>query len=135
MSGGSYAVPLVLFGSTGGGIVPLLHKIAGVVIVCAVVLGLTLPGERRGRDGGSSAERAGAASRAAPGAAPAAQAAKAGATPAASASGTASPSASASAPIPAAAPAAVAAKANELGQVPVLMYHRILKKPELSPDI
>jgi peptidoglycan/xylan/chitin deacetylase (PgdA/CDA1 family) len=104
------------------------------VIVCAVVLGLTLPGERRGRDGGSSAERAGAASRAAPGAAPAAQAAKAGATPAASASGTASPSASASAPIPAAAPAAVAAKANELGQVPVLMYHRILKKPELSLD-
>ncbi|WP_242902104.1 polysaccharide deacetylase family protein [Actinomadura terrae] len=45
-----------------------------------------------------------------------------------------SPTPSATAPIPAAAPGAVAAKANELGQVPVLMYHRIMKKPELSLD-
>ncbi|MFA1548131.1 polysaccharide deacetylase family protein [Actinomadura chokoriensis] len=112
---------------------PLLHKIAGVVVVCAVVLGLTLPGERRGRDEGKAAERAGAASSVPP----TAQAAKAGVAPSAGASGTAktgSPSAAPPAPIPAAAPAAVAAKANELGQVPVLMYHRILKKPELSLD-
>ncbi|NKZ05127.1 polysaccharide deacetylase family protein [Actinomadura latina] len=113
---------------------PLLHKIAGVVIVCAVVLGLTLPGERRGRDAGTAAERAGAASEATP----PVRAAKAGGTPAPAGPGTAgpsgAPSASASAPIPAAAPAAVAAKANELGQVPVLMYHRIMKKPEQSLD-
>lgn len=130
MSGGSYAVPLVLFGSTGGGNVPLLHKIAGVVIVCAVVLGLTLPGQRGKRDEGKAAERAGAESTATS----TARAAKAGVAPSPGASGAASPSASATAPIPAAAPGAVAAKANELGQVPVLMYHRILKKPELSLD-
>lgn len=134
MSGGSYAVPLVLFGSTGGGIVPLLHKIAGVVIVCAVVLGLVLPAERRARDEGKAAEQAGAASSAAP----TARAAKAGGAPAPAGSGTAgpsgSPSATATAPIQAAAPGAAAVKANELGQVPVLMYHRILKKPELSLD-
>ena len=129
MSGGSYAVPLVLFGSTGGGIVPLLHKIAGVVIVCAVVLGLVLPGKRGGRDEGEVAARTGAAS----GATPTAQAAKAG-QPASPGATPASPSATVSAPIPAAAPGAVAVQANELGQVPVLMYHRILPKPELSLD-
>jgi peptidoglycan/xylan/chitin deacetylase (PgdA/CDA1 family) len=90
------------------------------VIVCAVVLGLTLPGDRRGRQKEDAAERTGAAS---------------GATPTARAAGTGrTPSVPASAPILAAAPGAVAAKANELGQVPVLMYHRILKKPELSLD-
>jgi peptidoglycan/xylan/chitin deacetylase (PgdA/CDA1 family) len=36
--------------------------------------------------------------------------------------------------VQAAAPAAAAAKANELGQVPVLMYHRIIDKPELALD-
>lgn len=127
MSGGSYAVPLVLFGRTGGGIVPLLHKIAGVVIICAVVLGLTLPGTR-GREKGETAERAGAKSSVTP------TAKAAGVSVAPSAGGSASPSVSVSAPIPAAAPGAVAAKANELGQVPVIMYHRILKKPELSLD-
>ncbi|MEU8799712.1 polysaccharide deacetylase family protein [Spirillospora sp. NPDC048819] len=104
---------------------PLLHKIAGVVIVCAVVLGLTLPGERRGRDEEDPSERAGAASKTTPTARPA----KAGATP-----GSGSPSVSASAPILAAAPGAVAVKANELGQVPVLMYHRIVAKPERPLD-
>jgi peptidoglycan/xylan/chitin deacetylase (PgdA/CDA1 family) len=132
MSGGSYAVPLVLIGPTGGGNVPLLHKIAGIVIVCAVILGLTLPGDRKGHGKGHVAGRAGAASKTTP----TAQAAKAGGTPAPGGPATParSPSVSASAPIAAAAPAAVAAKANELGQVPVLMYHRIMKKPELSLD-
>ncbi|RFU38437.1 polysaccharide deacetylase, partial [Actinomadura logoneensis] len=36
--------------------------------------------------------------------------------------------------VPPAAPAAVQAKANELGQVPVFMYHRIMKHPEASLD-
>ncbi|WP_243716273.1 polysaccharide deacetylase family protein [Actinomadura darangshiensis] len=98
-----------------------------------MVLGLTLPGDRKGRDRADAAKRAGAESAAAP----TAQAAKAGGTPApgaTGASGSAAPSVSASAPIPAAAPGAVAVKADELGQVPVLMYHRIMKKPELSLD-
>ncbi|TMQ93449.1 polysaccharide deacetylase [Actinomadura soli] len=109
---------------------PLLHKIAGVVIVCAVILGLTLPGERRAREKAPTAERAGNTS----GTADAATAAKASGTPAPGGSGTPSASATPTGPIPAAAPAAAAAKANELGQVPVLMYHRIVKKPEMSLD-
>ena len=110
---------------------PLLHKIAGVVVVCAVILGITLPGHRRGRDGGTDAEPAGA-----PVQAPAdAHAAKATPPPDGSgAPGSASPSATPTAPIPAAAPGAAAVKANELGQVPVLMYHRIVPKPEMSLD-
>ncbi|MBE1535362.1 polysaccharide deacetylase family protein [Actinomadura algeriensis] len=115
---------------------PLLHKIAGVVVVCAVVLGLVLPGERRD-DGGDSAEaeRAGATAQAKPVDAEhgAARPGAAAATPPPGAP-SAPPSASATAPIRAAAPAAAAAKANELGQVPVLMYHRILAKPEQSLD-
>ncbi|XRQ02760.1 polysaccharide deacetylase family protein [Actinomadura welshii] len=100
---------------------PLLHKIAGVVIVCAVVLGLTLPGDRR-EEKGDTAGRAPADK------APTVGAVEAGATSAA-------PSGPASdAPIPPAAPGAVAAKANELGQVPVLMYHRIVKKPDRPLD-
>nr|WP_221493009.1 polysaccharide deacetylase family protein [Actinomadura coerulea] len=130
MSGGSYAVPLVLFGSTGGGTVPLLHKIAGVVVVCAVVLGLTLPGGRKEHRKENVARQAGAASEATH----AARAAKAGVAPLPGASGSATPTVTASAPIPAAAPGAAAAKANELGQIPVLMYHRIMKKAELSLD-
>ncbi|MBT2209901.1 polysaccharide deacetylase family protein [Actinomadura sp. NEAU-AAG7] len=114
---------------------PLLHKIAGVVIICAVVLGLTLPGERRGhRDKKEpTATQAGAAGtmtpagRAAPGGGVKDRPAGSSATPV-------SPTPTVTAPIPAAAPGAVAAKANELGQVPVLMYHRIMKKAELSLD-
>ncbi|TDD64384.1 polysaccharide deacetylase family protein [Actinomadura rubrisoli] len=116
---------------------PLLHKIAGVVIVCAVVLGLALPGDRRTGDKAADATQAGAASRTNPGA----RAPKAGAGGADGVGGSAKAKAPGAAdavpsavPIAAAAPAAVAAKANELGQVPVLMYHRIMKKPELSLD-
>ncbi|WP_433231619.1 polysaccharide deacetylase family protein [Actinomadura formosensis] len=103
------------------------------MIVCAVILGLTLPGERRGRDEGNAAERAGAAS----GATPPARAARAGGTvpPTGSASPRASaPTSAPPTPIAAAAAGAVAVKANELGQVPVLMYHRILNKPQMSLD-
>lgn len=104
------------------------------MIVCAVVLGLVLPAERSGRDEGEAAGRAGAVSSAEP----TALTVKAGGPPAPAGSGTAapsgSPSMSASAPIQAAAPGAVAVEANELGQVPVLMYHRIMKKPQLSLD-
>ncbi|MFI0481649.1 polysaccharide deacetylase family protein [Actinomadura sp. 9N215] len=109
---------------------PLLHKIAGVVIVCAVILGLTLPGDRRGREKENVAERvAGSA-----GTADAASARKPGASPVPGGSGSPSASATPTGPIPAAAPGAAAVKANELGQVPVLMYHRIVKKPEMSLD-
>ncbi len=124
----------VLFRVEDGGNVPLLHKIAGVVIICAVVLGLTLPGARRGHDRKEpTATQAGAVGKATP----SGRAAPGGGVkdrPAGSSATPVSPTPSATAPIPAAAPGAVAAKANELGQVPVLMYHRIMKKPELSLD-
>ncbi|TDC75015.1 polysaccharide deacetylase family protein [Actinomadura sp. 7K507] len=106
---------------------PLLHKIAGVVVVCAVVLGLTLPGVRRGGEG-DEVERTASEPTAD------ARATKAAGTPAPGGSGSGSPSVSASAPIAAAAPGAVAVKANELGQVPVLMYHRIVEKPDRPLD-
>ncbi|MBO2449733.1 polysaccharide deacetylase family protein [Actinomadura barringtoniae] len=112
---------------------PILHKLAAALIVCAVVLGLTLPGPDRHKEQATKARAAGAATRTAPPTAP-------GPSPSASGSGkaSASPSASASptppAKLAAATPAAVAAKANELGEVPVLMYHRIMKKPEASLD-
>jgi peptidoglycan/xylan/chitin deacetylase (PgdA/CDA1 family) len=100
------------------------------VVVCAVVLGLTLPGGRKEHRRENVAERAGAASEATP----TARAAKAGIAPSPGASASATPSVTVSTPIPAAAAGAVAVKANELGQIPVLMYHRIMKKPELSLD-
>ncbi|WP_131737791.1 polysaccharide deacetylase family protein [Actinomadura roseirufa] len=114
---------------------PLLHKIAGVVIICAVVLGLTLPGERRGRERSTVAARAGVAVRT-----PAGDRAAVSGHTGARAPGAVVPSVSAApaavptGPVPAAAPAAAAAKADELGQVPVLMYHRIMKRPEQSLD-
>ncbi|MFD0688468.1 polysaccharide deacetylase family protein [Actinomadura fibrosa] len=115
---------------------PLLHKIAGVVIVCAVVLGLTLPGERRPRGTGVNATQAGATGQAGPAgqASGAVKATGPGGSPVPGAPAKPSPSPTPTGPIPAAAPGAVAAKANELGQVPVLMYHRIMEKPELSLD-
>lgn len=95
-----------------------------------MVLGLTLPGGRKEHRKENVAQQAGAASEATH----TARAAKAGVAPLPGASGSATPTVTASAPIPAAAPGAVAAKANELGQIPVLMYHRIMKKAELSLD-
>ncbi|MEU5879734.1 polysaccharide deacetylase family protein [Spirillospora sp. NPDC047279] len=109
---------------------PTLHKLAACLIVIAVVLGLTLPRaepERQGRaaDAAHAAQRATAS----PGT-------TARATPAGNTSPTALPTVSPTAPVKigAATPRAAAAKANELGEIPVLMYHRILKKPTLSLD-
>jgi peptidoglycan/xylan/chitin deacetylase (PgdA/CDA1 family) len=111
--------------------VPLLHKIAAAVVVAAVVLGLWLPGERpeapttvAARAGGKEPVPVGTpsgvrlgdrAAESAPGPGPAKAPAHAG-------------------PLRPATPAAAAAKANELGQVPVLMYHRIVDKPQLALD-
>ena len=86
---------------------PTLHKLAGFLIVCAVIIGLAAP-------------RAGKAT--------VARHQKARVTR------TAAPSATAS-PLPAVAPAAARqVGANELGEVPVLMYHRVLATPQSSLD-
>jgi peptidoglycan/xylan/chitin deacetylase (PgdA/CDA1 family) len=103
--------------------VPLLHKIAAVVLISAVVAGLWLPDRRPAPRGGTVQA---ATAKPAPSAGkvrldrPEAGGAKASAAPA----GTIGP----------AAPAAAAAKANELGMIPVLMYHRIVAKPTLDLD-
>ncbi|KAB2342714.1 polysaccharide deacetylase family protein [Actinomadura rudentiformis] len=104
---------------------PTLHKLAGFLIVCAVVLGLTLPGARRDEKPPADAARAAQRGKASP-----------GVTATARPAGAATPSATPTGPVKigAASPAAVSAKANELGEIPVLMYHRIMKKTELSLD-
>ncbi|WP_395106888.1 polysaccharide deacetylase family protein [Actinomadura sp. SCN-SB] len=103
---------------------PLLHKIAAVVIVAAVVAGLWLPGERDGSRAATQAKepvaQAGGVGHRSPPPAPGPAPGKAAPSPA----GTVGP----------ATPAAAAAKANELGQVPVIMYHRIVPKPERDLD-
>lgn len=108
---------------------PLLHKIAGVVIVCAVILGLVLPREERGGAPEREAARAGAQSehRGETGGRKAADPARKQERPSAPPSPT-------STVIAQARPEAVRVRANELGQIPVLMYHRIVKKPEMSLD-
>ncbi|GAA2580256.1 polysaccharide deacetylase family protein [Actinomadura fulvescens] len=95
---------------------PALHKFAGFLIVCAVVLGLALPRvkEERPRTDAAHAAQRGKAS---PTVTPARSAKPSGAVK-----------------IGAASAAAVSVKANELGAIPVLMYHRIMKKAELSLD-
>jgi peptidoglycan/xylan/chitin deacetylase (PgdA/CDA1 family) len=105
------------------GHVPQLHKLACVFIVCAVVIGLMAPRADRGdRD---RAQHAGSAT---PRRTAAAVSAKATATGRGARPGT--PTA-----VPTIAPAmARRVQANELGQVPVLMYHRILAKPVTSFD-
>jgi peptidoglycan/xylan/chitin deacetylase (PgdA/CDA1 family) len=111
--------------------VPLLHKIAGVVIVCAVILGLTLPGERR-RPGSArevNAARAGAESGRV--ADKADKAGKVTGSPAGQKSASPTPKVTV---IAQAAPEAARVRANELGQIPVLMYHRIVDKPQMSLD-
>ncbi|WP_246342514.1 polysaccharide deacetylase family protein [Actinomadura verrucosospora] len=101
-----------------------------------MILGLTLPGERRGRDKDADAAQAAATARAARDDRPAGKAAPSG--PPAPGRAAASPSGSASPPAPvklaAATPAAAQVKADELGQIPVLMYHRIMVKPQQSLD-
>jgi peptidoglycan/xylan/chitin deacetylase (PgdA/CDA1 family) len=97
--------------------VPQLHKLACVFIACALVIGLVAPrADRGGRDRAHHA-RAGAPHGTAAAVPAKAAAASHGARP-----GT--PTA-----VPTIAPAtARRVHANELGQVPVLMYHRILAK-------
>ncbi|MQY02240.1 polysaccharide deacetylase family protein [Actinomadura macrotermitis] len=113
---------------------PFLHKIAGVVLLGALILGLTLPGQRPRRAG--TVAHAGAASQAAR-PAPAASPQQVPATtraPSTPAAPSVRPSATPPAPVRAATPQAVAVRANELGEIPVLMYHRIMKRPVLSLD-
>ncbi len=96
---------------------PQLHKLAGLFIACAVVIGLIAP--QAGRGGHDRARRAGPAT---PRGTVSAVPAKVAVT---------SPGARPSTPAatPTIEPAvARRAGANELGQVPVLMYHRILAK-------
>lgn len=113
---------------------PLLHKIAGIVVVCALVAGLALQ-DHRPRHAHHAAttgtQRKAPADTAS--ARPPAQAPTGTTPPATPAPGTQSATPTGDA-IPAAAPAAVQAKANELGQVPVFMYHRIMKHPQASLD-
>ncbi|GAA2408292.1 polysaccharide deacetylase family protein [Actinomadura vinacea] len=100
-------------------------------MVVAVALGLWLPDERPGAPSAGAARAGdrepvpvGPAGKARPGERPGASQPGPRPTAAASAVGTVGP----------ATPAAAAASANELGQVPVLMYHRIVAKPTLTLD-
>jgi peptidoglycan/xylan/chitin deacetylase (PgdA/CDA1 family) len=83
---------------------PHLHRLAGLLLICAVIVGVFAPSP----GGRTKSVRQVAVRR----------------------------PASAQAPrLPSTAPAAaLAVKANELGEVPVLMYHRILAKPLASLD-
>lgn len=109
---------------------PHLHRLAGVVIVCAALFGVFGLGDPVEED--VRAVRAGAM------AGP-----RSTATPIPPSGSTAAdrrspvptaPPATASARPGPAAPAARWAKADELGQVPILMYHRIVAKPTTSLD-
>jgi peptidoglycan/xylan/chitin deacetylase (PgdA/CDA1 family) len=83
--------------------VPPLHKLAGLLIICAVVAGVMLPSARHSTH---TVRRTAARVTVRP-----------------------------PEPVPPTAPAAaVRAKANELGEVPVLMYHRIMAKPQSALD-
>lgn len=105
----------------GGRVVPPLHRLAGALIVCAVILGLVLPGEEHSAPARTKSARAAAAER--PAATPSARPTLDGTPPHASAQ-----------PIGPATATARQAKANELGQVPVFMYHRIVAKTQASLD-
>ncbi|MFC5186315.1 polysaccharide deacetylase family protein [Actinomadura harenae] len=111
---------------------PLLHKIAGIVVVCALVAGLAFQDHwtRHAHHAATAGSQRKAPAGTAPASPPAVTPTE---TPTAPATG--SPSATPGADvILAAVPAAVQAKANELGQVPVFMYHRIMKHPQASLD-
>ncbi|WP_018657187.1 polysaccharide deacetylase family protein [Actinomadura flavalba] len=109
---------------------PVLHKLAGAVVVVALVLGFVLPGDRNPPEAATAARAAATPPPAAPASvAPSPEPSGPAAPPA-----TPTPTTPPDAPLPEAAPAARAARANELGVVPVLMYHRIVAKPEQSLD-
>ncbi|WP_026411418.1 polysaccharide deacetylase family protein [Actinomadura oligospora] len=113
---------------------PLLHKIAGIVVVCALVFGLAFQ-DHRPRHAHHAATTGSRRTTPAvtPSASPPSATAPAGTPSTTSAPGSPPVTPSGNA-VPAAAPGAVQAKANELGQVPVFMYHRIMKHPEASLD-
>ncbi|ROO84026.1 polysaccharide deacetylase [Actinocorallia herbida] len=100
---------------------PTLHKFAVLVLGAALLFGLLLA-PRPEEDASEVVARPSGAATAAPAAATA--------TP------TAKPTPTKTTPPPPqpASAAAIAAKANELGQVPVIMYHRIIAKPFSSID-
>ncbi|HXA58351.1 MAG TPA: polysaccharide deacetylase, partial [Streptosporangiaceae bacterium] len=103
---------------------PSLHKLAGALIVCAVIMGLLTPSAW-----GPAKPVRGARVRTASTAAPLRATGVAAAPTATGApTGAAAPPTAPAAP-PTAPPQAAAVQANELGEVPVLMYHRILVKP------
>lgn len=111
---------------------PPLHKLAGVVIALAVIVGLVAPdaggqGAAEGRTAGAPGSSASAVSPA--GSGRPRQAARTAATP--------EPAASEPTPEPTIGPASATARqvrANELGQIPVIMYHRIVAKETTSLD-
>jgi peptidoglycan/xylan/chitin deacetylase (PgdA/CDA1 family) len=110
--------------------VPHLHRLAGVFIICAVVGGLLAPGEYRNqRDPARPTVAARAAAERSP------DAARAGAVRATGSPAPPRPEPSRTLrPSPRQLQAAAGVKANELGMVPVFMYHRVLKKPQASLD-
>ncbi len=110
---------------------PPLHKLAGVLIALAVIVGLVAPDARRG-EGTTAAPAAapsvqGAADRPAGRETPGAPVAQGG-SPRPSATPTPAPT------IGTASAVARQVRANELGQIPVIMYHRIVADPGSSLD-
>ncbi|MEV5754732.1 polysaccharide deacetylase family protein [Actinoallomurus sp. NPDC052308] len=110
---------------------PHLHRLAVALIVAAVAVGVLLPSAGSGHHG-VTARRAGAAASAGGAAGTTARGTGRGRRAVAPAR-TAAPSPSGFDPAKAAA-AARAVGANELGQVPILMVHRVLAKPKVSLD-
>lgn len=106
---------------------PHLHRLAGLFILCAVLVGLLTPNDHPGTSPRQNIR-------------PKAVAGGHGATakPAVSASKGPDPRTAEPARLPPPTQrqvaAAAATKANELGMIPVLMYHRILPKPADSLD-
>lgn len=106
---------------------PPLHRLAGVLIVLSVIVGSVAPDAGRGEE-----------TTVAPAAAPSPQGVagrSAGPSPPGSpAAGGGSPRPSATPTIGTASTLARQVRANELGQVPVIMYHRIVTDPESPLD-
>lgn len=109
---------------------PHLHRLAGVFIVVAVLVGLLAPGSEPARSENRTDRDASTVPAARRGPEKPGQATPAtdGAKPAVT------PPAPPKPPTAQQVAAARTAKANELGMIPVFMYHRILKDTELSLD-
>ncbi len=120
--------------TTPEGIVPQLHRLAVVLIVAAVAVGLLLPRARQ------ETHTAGAVAQHGRAAVAGSAGGQAGGHPARGPVRAVQPSpAQAAPPKPAfdrvkAAAAARAVGANELGEIPIMMIHRVLAKPQTSLD-